>query len=79
MQFYHDVNKQAGKLILSSKNNKLAARPPMFFNDLVKQLHEHKHLGLTLDSKLSFDKHIQESINQGQKLIGVIRFMSKYL
>ena len=34
---------------------------------------------MTLDSKLTFDKHIQESITKARKRIGVIRFMSKYL
>ena len=79
MQFNPDVNKQAVNVIFSCKRNK-PAHPPIFFNDIiVKQLPKHKHLGLTLDSKLTFDKHIQESITKARKGIGVIRFMSKYL
>ena len=61
------------------KRNK-PAHPPIFFNDIiVKQLPKHKDLCLTLDSKLTFDKHIQESITKARKGIGVIRFTSKYL
>ena len=79
MQFNADVNKQAVEVIFSCKRNKLA-HPLIFLNDIiVKQLPKHKHLGLTLDSKLTFDKHIQESIIKARKGIGVIRFMSKYL
>ena len=79
MQFNPDVNKQAVEVIFSCKRNK-PAQPPIFFNDtIVKHLPKHKHLGLTLDSKLTFDKHIQESITKAGKGIGVIRFMSKYL
>ena len=78
MQFNPDVNKQAVEVIFSCKRNK-PAHPPKFFNDIiVKQLPKHKHLGLILDSKLTFDKHIQESITKARKGIGVIRFMSKY-
>ena len=79
MQFNLDVNKQAVEVILSCKRNK-PAHPPIFFNGIiVKQLSKHEHLGLTLDSKLALDKHIQESITKARKEIGVLRFMSKYL
>ena len=54
MQFNPDVNKQAVEVIFSCKRNK-PAHPPIFFNDIiVKQLPKHKHLGLTLDSKLTY-------------------------
>ena len=79
MQFNPDVNKQAVEVIFSCKRNK-PAHLPIFFNDIiVKQLPKHKQLGLTLDSKLTFDKHIQESITKARKGIGVVRFMSIYL
>ena len=66
MHFNPDLNKQAVEVIFSCKRNK-PAHPPIFFDDIiVKQLPKHKHLGLTRDSKLTFDKHIQES-NQSQK------------
>ena len=78
MQFNPDEKKQAVEVIFSCKRNK-PAHPPIFFNGIiVKQLPKHKHLGLTLDSKLTFDKHIQESITKARKEIGVIGFMSKY-
>ena len=67
MQFNLDVNKQAVEVIFSCKRNK-PANPPISFNDIiVTQLPKHKHLGLTLDSKLTFDKYIQESITKDRK------------
>ena len=72
MQFNPDVNKQAVEVIFSCKRNK-PAHPPIFFNDIiVKQLPKRKHLGLTFDSKLTFDKHIQESITKGRFPLGGI-------
>ena len=40
---------------------------------------QHKHLGIILDSKLSFSAHIQEAINKSRKAIGMLKFMSRYL
>ena len=39
----------------------------------------HKHLGLLLDSKLSFVEHINEKVNKAYRIIGTLRFLSKYL
>ena len=40
---------------------------------------EHKHLGMILDSKLSFQSHVREAIIKARKGIGIIRFLSKYV
>ena len=52
----------------------------MFFNwyEIVVKT-EHKHLGMMLDSKLSFQIHVREAIIKTRKGIGIIRFLSKYL
>ena len=39
----------------------------------------HKHLGISLDSKLSFENHINEQINKSNKLVGVLRYLSSYI
>ena len=40
---------------------------------------DHKHLGLNLDPKLSFIKHITEKIGIARKGIGLIKHLSPYL
>ena len=40
---------------------------------------EQKHLGLTLDSKLSFERHGNENIIKAKKGIGIIKYLSKFL
>ena len=46
---------------------------------LIAIVDKHKHLGIILDSKLSFSAHIQAAINKSRKAIGMLKFMSKYL
>ena len=40
---------------------------------------EHKHLGVVLDSRLTFSSHIQSAINKARRGIGMLRFLSNYL
>ena len=40
---------------------------------------QHKHLGMILDTKLSFSAHIQAAITTSRKGIGMLKFMPKYL
>ena len=54
IQFNPDKNKQATQVIFSQKRN-TPFHPPLFFNGsevVIKT--EHKHLGMILDSKLTF-------------------------
>ena len=48
--------------------------PPLFFNGTpVNNVKEHKHLGLILDSKLSYDKHVIEKKIKVKKGIRIIK------
>jgi hypothetical protein len=38
-----------------------------------------KDAGVTIDNKLSFDKHITEKVNKANSIIGVIRRTLEYL
>ena len=38
-----------------------------------------KHLGLILDSGLSFAKHLNEKIKKAKNILGIIKHLSKYL
>ena len=76
MQFNPDKNKDSVQVIFSQKKEAVA-HPPVFSEFVVKV--EHKHLGMILDSKLSFQSHVREAIIKARKGIGIIRFLSKYV
>ena len=59
MSFNPDSTKQAQEVIFSIKTTK-KIHPKIFFNKIsVSKADSQKHLGLHLDSKLSFDVHIK--------------------
>ena len=37
-----------------------------------------KHLGLILDSRLSFDKHLNEKIIKAKKNVGILKHLSNF-
>ena len=78
MSFNPDPTKQAVEVTFSKKRCP-ANHPPIFFNDVpVKKVQEQKHLGIILDSKLSFASHIKAVISKSMQRIGMLRFLSKY-
>ena len=79
MSFNPDARKQAVEVIFSRKN-KAVDHPVIVFNNTpVKVVDEHKHLGMFLDSKLSFSTHIKEVISKTRKGIGMLKHLSRYL
>ena len=79
MNFNPDLNKQATELLFSCKKNS-PNHPSLFFNEsVVPKVKEQKHLGLTLDSKLSFERHVNKKIIKDKKDIGIIKYLSKFL
>ena len=79
MSFNPDLSKQAVEVTFSKKRSPVN-HPAIFFNDVpVKKVLEQKHLGIILDSKLSFASHINAAISKSRKGIGMLRFLSKYL
>ena len=78
MSFNPDPTKQAEEIIFSQKLKKVN-HPPIFFNNIeVKRVNDHKHLGLILDAKLSFTKHVKEKNSTGRKGIGIIKHLATY-
>ena len=58
MSFNPDPTKPPIKVIFSTKHNP-PVHPSLYFNGvLVNRVNEHKHLGLALDKKLTFNSHI---------------------
>jgi len=79
MSFNPDPTKPAEEIIFSRKRNK-REHPPLFYNNvMVKRVQQHKHLGLVLDSCLTFAAHITEKIAKARKGIGVIKYLSSYI
>ena len=79
MSFSPDPLKQAVELIFSTKKTEVD-HPAILFNNVpVKKVDEHKHLGIVLDSKLSFSAHIRAAISKTRKGIGLLKCLSKYL
>ena len=79
MSFNPDPTKQAEEILFSQKQ-KTAMHPPTYVNGMeVKRVSNHQHIGLVLDPKLSFCKHISEKISTARKGIGMIKHLSQYL
>ena len=79
MSFNPDPTKQAVEILFSQKKQ-TQVHPPLYFNGIeVKRVSDHKHLGLILDPKLSFAKHISEKISTARKGIGMIKHLTTYL
>ena len=79
MSFNPDPQKQAVELKFSMKKSEID-HPVILFNDIpVKKVDEHKHLGIILDSKLSFSAHIKSAISKTRQGISLLKYLSKYL
>ena len=78
MSFNPDPQKQAVELIFSTKRSEMN-HPEIRFNNIpVMKVDEHKHLGIILDSKLSFSAHIKAAISKTRKGVGLLKYLSKY-
>ena len=79
MSFNPGISKQAVEVTFSKKRCP-PNHPPIFFNDVpVKNVPEQKHLGILLDSKLSFANHIKAIISKSRQGKGVLQLFSKCL
>ena len=76
MEFNPDPSKQATEVVFSCKKSS-PNHPQLVFNGtIVEKVNSHKHLGLILDSRLSFEKHINEKIIKAKKNVGVLKYLS---
>ena len=79
MLFNPDPNKQAVEILFSKKQHEKDNYPPLNFNgDNVQTAISQEHLGLVLDSKLDFNEHISNKINE-YKIIVILKKLSLFL
>ena len=67
LEFNPDPNKQATEILFSSKESSPNHPQIMFNGTIVAKMNDQKHFGLSLDSSLSFKKHINEKIIKAKK------------
>ena len=79
MAFNPDPAKQAVEVTFSRKRITVDHPRILFIDTPVLKAEEHKHLGIVLDSRLSFARHIQTIITKSRQGTGMLRFLSKYL
>ena len=79
MEFNPDPTKQPTEVLFSCK--KSSPNPPqIIFNGIaVAKIKDQKHLGLVLNSRLSFEKHLNEKIIKAKKNVGILKHLSKFL
>ena len=76
MSFNPDPKKQATEVLFSYEVNS-DDDPKLTLNgNQVQQCSSKKHLGLFLDNKLDFNKHLDEKINKCNKIIGMMKKLS---
>ena len=79
MEFNPDPTKQASEILFSCKKSS-PNHPQLTFNGTsVAKVNDQKHLGLILDSKLTFEKHPNEKIIKAKKNVGVLKHLTKFL
>ena len=79
MNFKPDPSKQAQEVLFSRKLQKVS-HPKLFFNNSdVSQTNSQKHLGVVLDSKLTFHDYLDIVFNKVRKTIGLLRKLNTIL
>ena len=72
MGFNPDPKKQAQEVIFSRKSKAISHPPLVFNNNNVIRTKSQKHLGIILETELSFEKHLQTVLCKINKTIGLI-------
>ena len=79
MEFNPYPKKKASVATFSCKKLK-PNHPLLVFNgSAATEVNEQKHLGLILESDLSFEKHLNEKMIKTKKIIGFLKHLSKFL
>ena len=77
MSFSPGPSKQAQEVIFSRKRQ---SHDSIYFNkNLVQQVYSQKHLGMHLDTKLSFQKHLDNIMSKVDKTFGLLHKLQAVL
>ena len=79
MECNPDPTKQATEVLFSFEKFSLNHPKLIFDGTYVVKVNEQKHLGLILDSRLTFERHINERIIKAKKNLGIIKYLSNFL
>ena len=71
--FNPDHTKQVREIIFSCKTSKRNHPTLMFNNNIVNLTTIHTHLGMTIDSKLSFDEHLKSVLKKISETVDLLR------
>ena len=72
LEFNPDPTKQANEVLFSCKKS-IPNHPHIVLNGtVVAKMNEQKHLGFILDSKLSFEKHLNEKIIKAKNILELL-------
>ena len=79
MNFNPDPSKQAQEVIFSRKLQKTNHNQIYFNHNSVKQVPSQKHLGMYLDTKLNFQKHLNNVLSKVNRTIRLLRKLQAFL
>ena len=79
MEFNPDPTKHAKEVLFSYKKSSVSHMQLAFNGMDVENVNNQKHLGLIIDSNLSFEKHINEKIINAKQNVGILKHLSKFL
>ena len=79
MSFNPDPSKQAQEVIFSRKLKNVSHPPLVFNNANVSSCKSQKHLGVLLDSKLTFEEHYKAELNKTSRIIWLLRKLQSLL
>ena len=79
MNFNPDPTKQAHEVMFSRKTKEICHSPLVFNNNNVSQSSSQKHLGVILNSKLIFDKHLKMESLKISKALGLLQKLRNLL
>ena len=79
VSFNQDPKKHAHENIFSRKYKAILHLPLVFINNNVIQTTSQKHLGISLDTRMSFEKHLETVLCKINKTIGLIRKLQNLL